>query len=160
MALAISVNFTVRDAKGKSATTKVHVPTGFSIPQYVEFATAFGQLICDLCDGELTDVSISIPLSLSGATIRAAANATADVAKKMLMIARGAIAGLFARFTLPTYDEAHTLTATDAVDMADADVVAMVAILETGVGGITPVDLRDNDLTDVLSARETFLRFN
>jgi len=158
--LAIAINFTVRDAKGKSSLTKVHVPTGFTVPDYVEFATAFGQLICDICEGELTDISVSIPLSLSGATIRAAALVTADIAKKALLMAGSAVAGLFARFTIPTYDESHTLPDTDAIDMADAEVAALVAVIETGVGGIAPVDLRDSDLTDVLSAREIFRKFN
>lgn len=160
MSLAIAVNFTITDSKGKSAITKVHVPTGFSIAQYIEFGTAMGQIIADLSDGILTSISISVPLSLSGATIRAAAAIAADVAKKALMIAGSAISGLFARFNLPTYDESHTVNNTDEIDMSDADVAAYVAILEGGAGGALPCDLRGNDLTDVLSAREIFQKFN
>src|SRR5689334_8505802 len=160
MALAVSVNFTILDAKGKSSITKVHVPTGFLIAQYLEFGAAMGQLIADLSDGILTDISVSIPLSLSGATIRAAAGIAADVAKKVFFQAGSAIAGLFARFNIPTYDEAHTVANTDEVDMADAEIAAFVAIIEGGAGGASPTDRRNNNLTDVLMGRETFQKFN
>lgn len=160
MALAVSVNFTITDNKNKSSTTKVHVPTGFSIAQYLEFGAAMGQIIADLSDGVLTSISISIPLSLSGATIRAAATIAADIAKKGLLIATSAITGLFARFNIPTYDEDKTIAGTDEIDMADADIAAFVAILEGGAGGASPTDLRNNDLTDVLSGREIFQRYN
>jgi hypothetical protein len=160
MALAVAVNFTITDAKGKSATTKVHVPTGFAIADYIEFGTAMGQIIADLSDGVLTNISISLPLSLSGATIRAAAALAADVAKKGLFIAGSAISGLFARFNIPTYDEDHTVDNTDEMDLADAEVAAVVAIIEGGAGGASPCDLRGNNLTDVLSGREIFQKFN
>src|SRR5688572_15003575 len=105
MALAVGFTFTIRDIKNKVSVTRLHVPTGFSPAQYGEFAQAMGQIICDLNDGELIDVSFSVPLSLSGATIRATAGLAADVAKKALLTAGSAIAGLFARFNIPTYDE-------------------------------------------------------
>jgi len=159
MALAIAVHFTITDAKNKSSTTTVHVPTGFSLAQYLEFGTAMGQIIADLSDGVLTGISVSIPLSLSGATIRAVADIVADIAKKGLLIAGSAIGGLFARFNLPTYDEGHTVANTDEIDMADSDVAAFVAVLEGGAGGASPCDLRGNNLTDVLSAREIFRKF-
>lgn len=160
MALAVGFTFTIRDIKGKTSVTRLHVPTGFSAAQYGEFAQAMGQIICDLNDGELIDVSFSVPLSLSGATIRATAGLAADVAKKALLVAGSAIAGLFARFNIPTYDESHNeAPETDAIDMADVEVAALVAILEGGAGA-SPCDMRGNNLTDVLSARETFRKFN
>lgn len=160
MGLAVQVNFTIEDAKGKSSTTNVYVPASFAIADYIEFGTAMGQIIADLSEGILTSISISLPLSLSGATIRSAAAIAADVAKKALFTAGSAVAGLFARFNIPTYDESHTVDNTDEMDMADADVAAVVAILEGGAGGANPCDLRGNNLTDVLSGREIFQKFN
>jgi len=160
MALAVAINFTILDAKGKSSTTKIHVPASFAIADYLEFGAAMGQIITDLSDGVLTEFSVSLPLSLSGATIRAAAGLAADVAKKAFFQAGSAIAGLFARFNIPTYDEAHTVASTDEVDMADTEIAAFVAIIEGGAGGASPCDKRGNNLTDVLAARETFLKFN
>lgn len=82
MALAVTVNYSFIDAKGKSSSTKVRVPSGFSVAQYTEFAIAMGQLMSNLSDGAITEISVGIPVDLSGATIRAAANNVADVAKK------------------------------------------------------------------------------
>lgn len=159
MALAVTINFTIQDAKGKSAVSKVRVPTGFSMTQYVEFAIAMGQIIANISDGALTNISVGVPLSLTGAGIRAAAGDAADIAKKALLVARGAIAGLFARFNIPTYDEAHSTTGSDQINQSDPDVAALIAVYEAGAGGVAPVDLRENDLTDVSLARETFRKF-
>jgi hypothetical protein len=160
MALAVTVNFTITDSKGKSAVTKVRVPTGFTLADYSQFAIAMGSLIAAVSDGVITDISVGIPLSLSGATIRAVANTTADIAKKALLSAVSAVAGLFTRFNIPTYDESHTVTGSDAIDTSDPDVSALIAVYEAGVGGLVPVDARNNDVADVQVAREVFRKFN
>lgn len=160
MALAVTINFTIADAKGKSAVTKVRVPTGFSLADYAQFAIAMGNLIAAVSDGVITDISVGVPLSLSGATIRAVANTTADVAKKALLTAVSAIAGLFTRFNIPTYNESHTVTGSDEIDTSNPDVSALIAIYEAGVGGVNPIDSRSNDVADVQTARETFRKFN
>jgi hypothetical protein len=160
MARAIDVTFTIRDGKNKTSKTVVHVPTGFSIAQYGEFAVAMGQVIANLLDGEIMDISVSIPINLSGATIRAVAQVTADIAKKVIFGLGSAVAGLFSRQSIPTYDEEnHTLAGSDQLDFADPDVAAYIALLETG-SGTAPVDARNNDITDVTYGREVFRSFN
>jgi hypothetical protein len=160
MARAIDVTFTIKDAKNKSSKTVVHVPTGFSIAQYAEFAIGMGQVIADMLDGEIVDISVSMPLSLSGATIRAVAGVTADIAKKVVFGLGSAVAGLFGRQNIPTYDEeSHTISGTDQVDFADPDIAAYVALLETG-SGTAPVLARGQDVTDVTYGREVFRNFN
>lgn len=159
MALAVAVTFSFRDNANKPSHTVIHVPTGFSIAQYGEFAAAMAQLLVDLSDGELTDVSISIPLSLAGATIRAVAGIAADIAEKAKFAAVSAIGGLRAFFNIPTYDEAHNLPESDTVDLADAEVAAWVGIVEGGAGA-SPCDLRGNNLTEVRWGDEKFVNFN
>ena len=163
MALAVTINVTIADAKGKSSVTKIRVPTGFSLTQYGEAATAFAQLICNLTDGIITEVSVSVPIDLSGATIRAFATSIADVAKKALFVVRSSVAGLYSKFFFPTYNEGNNITGSDQLDIADADVAAMISLIETGVnvsGFIAqPNDIRGNDLTDVAEAREIFRKF-
>lgn len=163
MALAVTVNFTILDSKGKSSVTKVRVPTGFSIPQYGEFAVAMAQLISAISQGSITDVSIGLPLNLSAATIRSVAISTANVAEKALFMVRSVVSGLFGKFFLPTYNDSLSVTGSDDIDQADPDVAAYMAILEDGVntagGVINPVDLRENDLSSVTEAREIFRRF-
>lgn len=163
MALAVTINYSFIDAKGKSSSTKVRVPSGFSVAQYTEFAIAMGQLMSNLSDGSITEISVGIPVDLSGATIRAAANNVADVAKKALFMMTGAIAGLFSKIFVPTFDESNTTSGSDSIDRADPDISAFVAILETGVnvGGINvgPVDMRENAITTVTDQREIFRKF-
>lgn len=166
MALAVTINFSFLDEKGKSSVTKIRVPSGFSINQYVEFATAMGQLVGNLSDGAITDISISLPINLSGATIRAAAENWADVAKKALFMVSSAVTGLVSKFFFPTYDESNgnTVDGTDQLDVADPEVAAMIGLIENGVNVsgeiIQPIDLRGNDLVNVTQAREIFRKFN
>lgn len=163
MALAVSINYTFTDAKGKSSLCKIRVPSGFSIDQYGQFAIAMAQLVANLSDGAITDVSVGIPVSLSGATIRASALGIADVAKKALFSLASAVTGLFSKVFVPTYNEANTTTGSDEINAADADIAAYVAVLESGIttGGetVTPQDVRGNDIVDVPQMREIFRQF-
>lgn len=163
MALAVTVNYTFTDAKGKSSLAKIRVPTGFSINQYTEFAIAMGQLVADLSDGAITDISVGIPVNLSGATIRASALGIADVAKKALFSLASSVTGLFSKVFVPTYNEANTTTGSDEINAADAEIAAYVAVLEAGIttGGETvqPIDVRGNDIVDVPQMREIFRKF-
>ena len=160
---AVSINFTILDAKGKSSMTKVRVPTGFSVTQYAEFAVAMAQIIAGLSEGAITDVSVSLPISLSGATIRATALGIADVAKKALFVATSAVAGLFTKWFFPTYDEANSVAGSDDVDAADTQVAAMVAILEDGINvsgtQVTPRTGRGDLIDTITERREIFRQF-
>lgn len=160
MALAVTVNFVIKDAKGKSSTTRVRVPTGFSLSQYIEFGQAMGQIIANMIDGTITEISIGVPLDISGATIKSVANDFADIAKKVFMQFVSTIGGLFGRQNIPTYDESHSVTGSDDVNQSDAAVSAYVALMEAGltVGleTIHMVDRRGNDIDTLITAREIF----
>lgn len=160
---AVSVHFTILDEKGKSSKTTVHVPTGFSVSAYAQFAQSMAQIIANITEGQITEVSVSLPLSLSGATIRAVALTGADIFKKLFVQARSTVAGLVGKFNIPTYDEVNTIIGSDQANEADAQIAALIAIVEGGanISGevVRPVDLRGNNLVDVSIARETFRKF-
>lgn len=162
--LAVSLNFTIIDGKGKTSTTKIRVPTGFTPAQYVEAAEGFAQLMLNMSEGAITDISVSLPVNLSGATLRSVPLAIADIAKKALFTVASSVTNLFARFNIPTFDEQYTVPASDDLDMVDANVAAYVAVIEDGVNVsgtfIQPCDLRGNDLASVREAREVFRKFN
>lgn len=161
---AVSVNFTILDSKGKSSVTKVRVPTGFSLTQYALFAQAFAQLIANLSEGSITEISVGMPIDLSGATIRSAALATADVFKKALFTVTSTISGLFGKFFFPTYNEVNTVAGSDQLQPIDTDVMLMTAAIENGINVsgevVRPLDLRGNNLAEVTQAREIFRRKN
>lgn len=160
MALAVTCTVTFVDSKGKTANTKVRVPSGFSVAQYIEFAQGAAQIFTNVSLAKVTSVSFAIGVDLSGATIRSAALTAADIAQKMLMIARSAVSGLFARFNVPTANEAKVISGTDQFDSADTDVAALVAAIETGlvISGslVQPKDKRGNGLEEISQIRETF----
>lgn len=162
--MAVTINFTITDAKGKSRMTKVRVPLGFLPAQYGEFALAMGQIFANLTDGAITEISVGIPLDLSAASIKSVALTIADVAKKAFFGVISSVSGLFAKYLLPTYDETHTITGGDSIDFSDPEVAAFVALIESGTTvlgvPIAPVDKYGNDLDDVNIAREQFRRFN
>lgn len=161
---AVRINITVVDKKGKSSKTSIPVPLGFTLSQYAEAGVALGQLVADLSEGQITEINVSIPVDISAATIRAAAMAAADVAKKLLIVARNAAANLLARFNIPTYDEINTVIGSDQADTTDPGIAALISIIEDGVNVagvfIQPVALRGEDLDEVLQTREIFRRFN
>lgn len=149
------------DAKGKPSKTILHIQNGLSIAQMIEGAQAMAQIVKNISFCKITSVSISVGLDLSGATIRAVANSAADVGEKLLLVARSLVAGLFARFNIPTFDESFLIAGTDVLDTADADVAALITAIEGGliVGGtpVLPRDKRGNDIVLVSQSREIFL---
>ena len=157
---AVQVTINWVDAKNKPSKTIVHIPTGFSIAQMIEFAQGAAQLFTSASFASITSVSISVGIDLSGATIRAVAVSTADVAEKLLLMARSAVAGLFARFNIPTFDENLLIVGSDQIDFADTDVAAFVSALEDGLIvnalPVLPRDKRGNDLVLVTQGREIF----
>lgn len=161
--MPVMVTFTIKDGKGKSSNTKIRLPDGFNLPQYVEFAMSFGNILLNLSEGVITGISIGVPLDLSGATIRAVASTFADVAEKALLIARTAVSGLFARFNIPTFDESQVVTGSDEINVSLPNPAALIAIIENGVNvGGTQVDVedkRDNDVTDVYGAFKNFRKY-
>lgn len=162
--MAATLNITTTDAKNRSSITKIRVPNGFTPSQYGEAALAFAQLLSNMSEGVITEVSVSLPLDISTATIRAVALDIADIAKKALFTVKSSVGALFARFNIPTYNEAKTVTGSDEINTADPQVAALVGILENGVNVsgtfIQPVDLRGNDLATVVGSREIFRKYN
>lgn len=161
---AVAINFTFKDAKGKSRITKVHVPTGFSIAQYTQFANSLAQVIANMSEGAITEISIGVPLDISAASIKGVALGIADVAKKAFFGALSSVSGLFAKYIIPTYDESHSVPNSDDIDVSDPDVAAYIAFIESGgtYSGI-PVHAEDkygNDIDEVNIAREQFRKFN
>lgn len=158
--LAVSLIFTFKDEKKKTSSTKVRVPSTFAFNQYLEFAAAAAQVFANMSTAELVDVSVAVSLDLSGASLRTIATQFSDVFQKVLLSVRSAVVGLFARFNIPTFDDANVLDESDVLDIVDPDVAALITLIEDGLddGGvfIIPVDRRENALSEVSLAVEKF----
>lgn len=159
MAFAFVVQIDFKDAKNKSSFTRIRIPTTFTIAQMTTFAQDAAQAVTDISGCIVTGASIGLNFTLTG--LGAAAAAAADVASKAFFKARSAVAGFFAKMSIPTFDEDTLVVAgTDQIDTANAAVATYVTLVETGNGTIAPVDKYGNDLVDVEISRETFMRHN
>lgn len=161
MALAFTANFTFRDDKGKSSSTKIRIPTSFTVAQAVEFAQDAAGLLAVASNGVITDVSLSVDVSAFGLGLKTVAGITADFFQKALFTMRSAVNGLFSKINVPTFNEDLVLAGTDQIDQADTDIAAFITALEDGIDDglgtfIQPIDLRGNAITEVSAAREVF----
>jgi hypothetical protein len=160
MALAVSIRFDFVDDKGKTSFTKVYVPNGFTIAQYVEFAQGFAQLLANASQAVVTRASVVFSMSLAGATIKATANFVSDIAQKAFFQFRTAVGGFFARMKIPAVKETLVNVGSDSIDVDDLNVAAFITAMENGIvsSGVTiqPVDDRGNDIVDTTIAREVF----
>lgn len=164
MALAVAVQIDFKDSKGKTSFTRVHIPTGFTIAQYVSFAQDLAQAAADITSCIITGVSISFGLDLSGATLTNVQSTLASVTSKALMQFKSAVSGFKARFNIPTYDEDNlTVVGTDQVDIAQTPVATFITGCVSGytlgdASTLAPVDKYGNDLTENDIAREIFTK--
>lgn len=160
MALAVSVRFDFRDNKGKNSFTKIYVPNGFSIANYIEFAQGFAQLLAQLSAARLTRCSLCFGLDLSGATLAPDAGVQADVAEKAFFQFASSEPGFFSRMKIPTISDVLVVDGSDQIDTGDPAVAAFITAMENGlvtVGGtIQPCTDREYDLVSTDFARELF----
>lgn len=164
MAVAVSLRFQVVDSKGKSSFTKIRIPTGLTIPQYIEAGQAFGQLITNMQAGSITSVSATFAIDLSALGLKAAANSLADVAQKGYFAFSSAATKFFKRLRIPTFNEGLVAVGSDAIDTSDPAVAAFATAMTNGIvtagGTIQPTTDRVQDLVALTDAREQFRKHN
>lgn len=159
MAFALIAQIDFKDAKNKSSFTRIRIPTGLTIAQYTSFVQDAAQALTDISGCIVTGASIGINFTFTG--LGAAAAAAADVASKAFFKVRSAVAGFFAKMSIPTFDEDSLVVAgTDQIDTADTAVAAFITLVETGDGTVAPCDKYGNDLVDVEISREQFMEHN
>lgn len=128
----VTIYFTITDAKGKSSRTELKVPTGYTLPEYIEFAESAAQIIANCILGQITQITISFDVSMVGTSIKSIANNVADIAQKMFFLIRNTAAQL-SRLKIPTMNEQLVLANSDLIDRSDADVAALETALESGL---------------------------
>jgi len=160
MAHAIKVIYSIRDNKGKLATTEVKAPTGKTIAQYQEFAQKLGTLINNVVIGQIVNVSIAFTVDISTQGWAASPGLTSDVEEKGVFQYL-TVGGFNTGVALPTWSDLLVANGSDAVDLTDPDVIAFNAAMLTGVtlvdtSVISPCDAREDDIASLVFARERF----
>jgi len=164
MGLAVSLRFDIQDGSGKKSFTKIHVPLGFAISDYLEFAVSMAQIIADLNNGIVTRAGLCIGLDLSTATLKTDADYDSDVTDKGAFGFDTSALGFYKNMFIPTLDELKVVDNTDTIDVLDTDVQAFLGAMLDGIvvtgGTIQPTDWRGNDITAVRYNKEQFRRRN
>ena len=160
MPLVPTVIISMKDQKGKTSTTKIHLEPGFSFATLVAAGEALAQIIANLSTAQITEVNVSVGLDLSLADLKIVATGTADWFKKAAIYAMDTVTQTLTKFFIPTYAETNTLINSDVLDPSDAQVVALETIIEDGVDdggiGIYVVTARDQNVDLVTGMVEMF----
>lgn len=160
---AFYIIYTIKDAKGKTATTEVKVPTSFDIANIVEFAGALAVIFNALIKGQLVAISIVATISMSGLVgLRTAPLADSDVEEKA-SFGFTTDAGFDTGLMLPTFNEDFLIAGTRDVDLTDAAVIdlteAMLLGISTNPGPVvvTPSDAHGDDVDIFRYGYEVFM---
>lgn len=158
MAIAFSIVWEIEDADGDRATTTVRVPQGDTLSQYTEFVVAMAPLKDAVLTGLLTSVGLTVGVDISALTDNTALEKS-DVEEI------GAFQfltddGLPVNLNVPGLLEGLVAAGSDELDQVDADVAAVIAMMEDGLavtgGTIIPCDVAEVDIAVVSFARENF----
>lgn len=161
MAIAVTLNFTLQDDKGKTSKTELKVPTGFTIADYVAFGEAAAQLIANISDAQVTSCSVSFGVDLSSLGLKAAAALVSNVAVKMQGIWNTA-SGIIAKWLVPSPHDTQVTAGSDDFDQTDVSVAPVITAMEDGIavtgGTIQFTNGRGDDISAVSTLKQTFLR--
>lgn len=159
---SISVVYTIRDEKGANSLMQVNVPSSISITDVALFAQQMAPLINSLITGAITRIGVALTIGLP-AGLRASPLSGSDVEEGGRFQFRTSL-GNFTSTRVPTFDESKVNAGTADIDTTDADVLAFVNSMLSGIdlvglggsGIIQPSDTRDEDITALEFAREQF----
>lgn len=160
MSLQPQVTISWVDDKEKTTTTKFRILTGYTTAELNTYGFAIAQLFKDISTAKITDVSISVGLDLSLASLKTVATTFADWFTKLFVQARDVSEGVITKYFVPTFDEANISSGSDVANAADAEVIALQTLIEDGLadGGIFihPVTDYNQNVDAVDFMRENF----
>jgi hypothetical protein len=158
--MPIGLVYTFQDAKGAKGTTTINIPDATAYADALEFASALAQLFANMTTGRLMAVGIHISVDVSGlASNTLGANSDVEEGAKFSWLTVG---DFRASNRIPTFDEALIVAASKQVDVTDADVAQFVSYMTDGFTAtstnvVLPVDYRNADINDLISALEDFV---
>jgi hypothetical protein len=150
--------YTAIDDSGERGTTAINLPTGFSLSQFGEFATAMATLLDAMLGGRVESAEICFGVDISGLTSNTV-QSFSDVEEIGAFQFR-TLGGFPVGVNVPCIDELMVASGSDDLDQTDADIIAFITAIESGIvtagGNISPTDVAEDDITTTVSARERF----
>lgn len=150
--MPFEIIYTVYDAKNKSATTSVKVPTTFALADYIEFGQSMASLLGAIAAGNVRSADFCLPIDISGFTNNTV-SPLSDV-EEIGAFEFVTAEGNRVKLNIPGCPDGTTILDSDALDETDPQVAAIITMMEDGLGGTTPCDIGGDDVVDTLFARE------
>lgn len=155
MAAVWEVNFTVKDANSASAkntaSSKFYLGGGLTIAEATDEAQAIIELIDDVSDGQIVDVSISYQPDTSGWSLKSSPDALANRWEKAKFIWR-TDEGNYTQFNIPARKKSAVVANSEVIDTTTGGAVG--TLLKTGFLAATTVDSRGEAVVALSSAKE------
>lgn len=157
MAIA-RVVYTVRDRKGKDATTEVRLPQVLGLAGLTQWAQLFAVILNDFTTGRIRKSQICLEIALSNFTSNLL-NDNSDVEEvgAFEFVTQG---GNRTKLNVPGMLSSTTVGNSDDLDQTDVQVAAIITAMVDGITTptnstlIQPTDIAEDNITDVLFARE------
>lgn len=159
--MAIEVVTEITDGDGDKSSTSIWVQTGTTLVQLLAFAPLWATALNDMISGKIRAMFAVVPASTVTITDNSGA-LTSDVehvAKFQFRVLSNPQVRV--NVNIPALDEtAMDVSTTDLIDQADTEVAAFIAAMESGIavtgGTISPCDIGEGQITEVIFAREGF----
>lgn len=157
--MAVEIIYTIEDASGDQATTQVRVGGTPTNAQLNGFGSGWATAINALIAGKIIGAVAKLLANISGLTANIlSGNADVEHVGKFEFLTD---AGNRVKINIPALSEiALGATASDSLDQSNANVAAFITAMETGVavtgGVIAPCDVGEDDIVEVVFAREAF----
>jgi len=155
MAAVWEVNFTIMDGNTSSAkntaSSKFYLGGGLTIAEADAEAQAVLELIDDVSDGQITDVSINWKPDISGWSLKASPTTDANRWEKGKFIWR-TDEGNYTHFTIPARKKSAVVAGSEVFDTTTGGAVG--TLLKTGFLAATTVDSRGEAVVSLSSAKE------
>lgn len=152
----IEIVGTYQDQAGKKATNTLYVAAGLTIAQMTEGLQALAPLIDNVLGAVINGIDFTVSIDTSGLLGNISVG-TSDAEEVGEFISRTA-AGRETKLNLPAINPTLSPAGSDDLDTAHANVAPIVSMLEDGLvttgGTIIPSDVDENDLVQVITARE------
>lgn len=157
---ATEIVYSIQDDDGHQSTMSVRVPSTTLHSDVVAFADDVATLIDAVIDGFITRIGISTNVALPGG-LKTAALLQAKVEQGATFIYTSA-AGFLFRHRIPTFKYTLIDIGGNTVDQADPAVSPLIAAMENGLTPVAtlvePCEHRDDDLTDISTAVQTYTK--
>lgn len=155
--MAISIAFTISDAKGDQSTFSIPIPNATDPTDMIEFAQEAAQLLEPLINGTLRDVHIVMPVNFTPWSVP---SALSDLQEKARFVFR-TVGGFVKHLSLPAVVESIFSPGSKNVDLSNPDVAAFVTAMTDGItltstNTVEPVDVRNEDITELEAATEAW----